>query len=167
MGGVDCSHQLRSYYNTCRPSRKWYRYIFWFIFEVVLGNAFIIDNENVNRPGRRTVREFRLHLAKQPMCAFSSRPESRKPMLKAAFKEPCVSPDNAVRHFISRREGNTGKRQCVQRKRDGQKTECNRAKETIYECTQCGVALCKHPCFIYLMYEQESNQPLLLGFPNL
>lgn len=32
MGGVDRSDQLRSYYSVSRPSHKWYRYIFWFIF---------------------------------------------------------------------------------------------------------------------------------------
>ena len=147
MGGVDHSDQLRAYYNTCRPSRKWYSYIFWFIFEVVLGNAFILDKENVNRPGRRTVREFRLPLAEQLISGFSSCSENRKRSQKATSLEPCVSPENAVGHFISRREGNARKRHCVQCKRDGRKTESNRAKETIYECAR-GVALCKKPCFI-------------------
>lgn len=104
--------------------------------------------------------EFRLHLAKQLFGAFSSRSENRKQTLKAAFQEPCVSPDNAVGHFISRREGNAGKRHCVQDKWEGQKSKCNRAKLKIYECAQCGIALCKDPSFIcYLMYTQESNQP--------
>lgn len=76
MGGADRADQLRSYYSACRPSHKWYRYLFWFIFEVVLGNAFIIDKENVPRQGRRTVHEFRLALAKQLIGGFSSRSEN-------------------------------------------------------------------------------------------
>ena len=96
MGGVDQSDQLRAYYNTCQPSRKWYKYIFWFIFEVVLGNAFILDKENVNRLGCRTAQEFRLPLAKQLIGGFSSRSENRKRSQKAASLEPCVSPENAV-----------------------------------------------------------------------
>ena len=39
MGGVDQSDQMRSYYPTGRSSRKWYRYIFLFLFDVVIGNA--------------------------------------------------------------------------------------------------------------------------------
>ena len=147
MGGVDRADQLRSYYSACRPSHKWYRYLFWFIFEVVLGNAFIIDKENVPRQGHRTVREFRLPLAKQLIGGFSSRSENTKRTQKAALLQPCVSPENSAGHFSTRREGNARKRLCVQCKKDGRKTASDRARETIYECAQCGVALCKKPCF--------------------
>ena len=148
MGGVDHSDQLRSYYSVSRPSHKWYRYIFWFIFEAVLGNAFIIDKEKVNRLGRRTVYEFRLALAKQLIGGFSSHSEHKKRSQKALFLELCISSENSPGHFISRREGNAHKRHCVQCKKDGKKTASNRAKETIYVCAQCDVALCKEPCFL-------------------
>ena len=78
---------------------------------MVLGNAFILDKENVNRLGHRTVREFRLPLAKQLIGGSSQ---------EAASLEPCVIPENAVGHFISRREGNACKRHCIQCKKDGQ-----------------------------------------------
>ena len=68
--------------------------------------------------------------------------------MRAALTQPTLTPENAAGHFISRREGNARKRHCVQCKRDGVKTASDRAKETIYECSQCGVALCKEPCFL-------------------
>ena len=34
MGGVDKNDQLRQYYHVRIKSRKFYRYIFWFLFEV-------------------------------------------------------------------------------------------------------------------------------------
>ena len=31
MGGVDRADQLRSHYYVGRQSRKWYKYLFWFL----------------------------------------------------------------------------------------------------------------------------------------
>ena len=147
MGGVDRSDQLRSYYSVNRSSHKWYRYIFWFIFKVVLGNSFIVDKEKVNRSGRRTLCEFRMALAQQLIAGFSSRSDQKKRSQRALSLEGCIGPENSASHFISRREGR--KRHCVQCKKDGRKTAINCAKETIYECAQCGVALCKETSFFY------------------
>ena len=148
MGGVDHSDQLRSYYSTCRPSHKWYKYLFWFIFDVTICNCYIIFKENVHRPGRRRLVDFRLALAKQLVAGFSSRSENRKRTMRAASLQSTTTPENAAGHFVTRREGNARKRHCVQCKRDGRKTASDRAKETIYECSQCGVALCKDLCFL-------------------
>lgn len=143
MGGVDRSDQLRSYYSACLPSKKWYKYLFWFIFDLSLVNSFIIFKENVHRRGRRTLVIFRLALPKQLIRGFSSRPENRKRTMKAASLQATTTPGNAAGHFCIRREGNARKRHCVQCKKDGS----DQAKETIYECAQCGIALCKDPCF--------------------
>ena len=51
MGGVDHANQLHSYYSTCPPCRKWYRYTFWFIFKVVLGNVFALHKAYVHEQG--------------------------------------------------------------------------------------------------------------------
>ena len=147
MGGVDRSDQLRSYYSACRPSKKWYKYLFWLIFDLSLVNSFIIFKENVQRRGRRTLVDFRFALAKQLIAGFSSRGK-QKAHNEAAALEVTTTPENATGHFIIRREGNARKRHCIQCKKDGCKTSSNRAKETIYECAQCGIALCKDPCFL-------------------
>ena len=114
MGGVDHSDQLRSYYSTCRPSKKWYKYLFWFIFSLSLVNSFIIFKENVDRRGRRTLVNFRLALATQLIGGFSSRSENRKRTIKAASVEATTTPENTPGHFIIQREGNARKRHCVQ-----------------------------------------------------
>ena len=88
MGGVDRSDQVRSYYSACQPSKKWYKYLFWFIFK-----------ENVHRRGRRTLVNFRLALAKQLIGGFSSRSENRKRTMKAASLQATTTPGNAVGHF--------------------------------------------------------------------
>lgn len=148
MGGVDPSDRLRSYYSACRPSKKWYKYLFWFIFDLSLVNSFIIFKENVQRSRRRTLVDVCFALAKQLIAGFSSQAANRKRTMKAAALEVTTTPENATGHFIIQGEGNARKRHCVQCKKEGRKTSSSRAKETIYECAQCGIALYKDPCFL-------------------
>lgn len=145
MGGVDRSDQLRSYYSACRPSKKWYKYLFWFVFDLSVVNSFIIFKGNVQRE-RRTLVNFRFALAKQLIAGFSSRAENRKRSMKAAALEVTTTSENSTGHFVIRREGR--KRYCIQCKKDRHKTSSDRARETIHECAQCGIALCKDPCFL-------------------
>ena len=67
MGGVDHADQLRSYYGIGRSSHKWYmyKYLFWFVFEVLLSNCFILHKENLQREWHYTIHNFRLALTKQ------------------------------------------------------------------------------------------------------
>ena len=96
MVGVDRSDQLCSYYSACRPSKKWYKYLFWFILYLSLVNAFIIFKENVDRRGRRTPVNFRLALATQLIAGFSSRWENQKCTIKAASVEATTTPENTA-----------------------------------------------------------------------
>jgi len=41
MDGVDKGDQLRQYYSVRTKSKKMYKYIFWFLFDVTIMNAFI------------------------------------------------------------------------------------------------------------------------------
>ena len=111
MGGVDHSDHLRSLYSTGRSSRKWYRYIFWFLFEVPLGNAFILFKQHVRGGRRGTVLNFRMNLAKQLIGGFTSRTSQRRMSEKAASVSRHIDPENATDHFIGRIIGR--KRHCV------------------------------------------------------
>ena len=44
MGGVDRADQLRAFYFAGYSSRKWYRYIFWFLFNLSVCNSFILES---------------------------------------------------------------------------------------------------------------------------
>ena len=69
MGGVDRGDQLRSYYGVRLKSRKFYRYIFWFLFDVVFTNTCILSRYTITTdPGpqsKHTLKWYRLKLAKQ------------------------------------------------------------------------------------------------------
>ena len=42
MGGVDIGDQYRKYYEVRTKSRKFYRYIFWFLLEICILNSYIL-----------------------------------------------------------------------------------------------------------------------------
>ena len=72
MGGVDRADQLCSFYFTGWQCRKWYRYIFWFLFNLSVCNAFVLSSVHRGPRGRkRTMLDFHLELAKQLVNGFS------------------------------------------------------------------------------------------------
>ena len=78
MGGVDLADQLRSYYPVARSSTHWYKYIFWYLFDVSICNSFLLSKmlpiAAVGKP--KTQLDFRLELATQLIGNFSSRKRS-------------------------------------------------------------------------------------------
>ena len=72
MGGVDHGDQLRGYYNCRTKSRKFYKYIFYFLFDVSITNAFILWKHFGSATGM-TLKEFRLRLAQQLIGDYCSR----------------------------------------------------------------------------------------------
>lgn len=73
MNGVDHGDQLRMQYSTTRRSKKFWKYLFWFLFDTSLSCAFILMKESPNhalksKTGKdktRTQLEFRQNLARQ------------------------------------------------------------------------------------------------------
>ena len=48
MNGVDHADQLRTEYSTYRTSKKWWAYVFWFLFEVAITNGLVLIKESPN-----------------------------------------------------------------------------------------------------------------------
>jgi hypothetical protein len=73
MNGVDRADQLRSSYSIARRAAKWWKYIFWFLIDISIINAFIMMKESTNhamttKSGRKKDRchlDFRQKLTKQ------------------------------------------------------------------------------------------------------
>ena len=64
MGGVDQGDQLRGYYSCRTKSRKFYKYIFYFLFDASITNSFILWKTFGSATGM-TFKEFQLRLAQQ------------------------------------------------------------------------------------------------------
>ena len=72
MRGVDQNDQLRTYYLVRLKSRKFYKYIFWFLFELAVTNAFVVYR-TYSQGKTMKLREFRLELAKQLIGDYNSK----------------------------------------------------------------------------------------------
>ena len=72
MGGVDRGDQLRGYYHCRTKCRKFYKYIFYFLFDAAITNAFILQKHFCRNPPHKTILEFRLQLAKELIGNYCS-----------------------------------------------------------------------------------------------
>ena len=70
MGGVDRGDQLRQYYDVRYKCHKYYKYIFWFLFDTSITNAFILLNHSKQN---YTIKNFRIELAKALLGNYNSR----------------------------------------------------------------------------------------------
>ena len=76
MGAVDYGDQLRGYYSCRTKSRKFYKYIYHFLLDVTITNSFILYKNFHPNPRYKTIREFRLQLARELIGDYCSRRRS-------------------------------------------------------------------------------------------
>ena len=76
MGGVDKNDQLRRYYSIRTKSRKCYKYLFWFLFDVAIVNSFILYGLSPAVGRQKTLKDFRVELANQMIGSYNSRKHS-------------------------------------------------------------------------------------------
>lgn len=126
MGGVDRGDQLRGYYHVRMKCRKIYKYIYNFLFDVAITNAYIIYH-HCHPDSKVKIKEFRVQLANELIGEYCSRTTVGHKRQKRLV----------MAHFPYMNE---------QRKR-GRCSLCKENKkrvDTIWACTECGVWLC-HP----------------------
>ena len=147
MGGVDKADQLRGYYRVRCKSRKFYRYIFWFLFDACVVNAFVLFRHFVPVVGvtcqQATVRNFRLRLATGLIGQYNSRKRYclPEPVRQAAVsstppkrrREDTATPSHADGHFPTR--GKRSRCEYCWRKE-------NRRYDSGIRCRKCGKAFC-------------------------
>ena len=78
MGGVDHNDQLQQYYNVRLKGRKYYKYIWWFLFDVAITNAYI-PGKNYTDLSIPSLKSFRLDLAKGLIGEYTSRKRAGHP----------------------------------------------------------------------------------------
>ena len=79
MGGVDKNDQLRGYYSVRTKSRKSYKYLFWFLFDVAIVNSFILYQLSPATGRKKTMKDFRVELAHQLIGSYNSRKYKGRP----------------------------------------------------------------------------------------
>ena len=136
MNGVDHADQLRSTYNISRKCLKWWKYLFNFLVDISIVNAYLLMRESANhqlvtknnRPRQMTQLEFRMKLAHQLLGNFHGK---RK---RTAELRPVLQPNN---HYLEKLPKKRTCKWCSQNKI---------RKERITGCGQCQVNLCSG-CF--------------------
>ena len=139
MGGVDSNDQLRGYYHVRLKCCKYYKYVFWFLFDVAVINSFILC-KHFTHLGTKDLKTFRTQLAKSLIGSYCSRKRPGRPSQSAPPpKEFCSS------HFPER--GSDKQHRChycsnYKHKRHG----------TVWYCNDCKLFLCHNgkddDCFL-------------------
>ena len=74
MGGVDHGDQLHGYYHVRLKNRKYYKYIFWFLFDVSITNSYVLFKEaHPQCSFGKHVINYRIELARRLIGDYNSR----------------------------------------------------------------------------------------------
>lgn len=132
MRGVDHNDQLRQYYSVRFRSREFYRYIFWFLLEVCIANAYILFRQYADQ--HAVLRTFRLQLARDLIGDYCGRKRGKCRQLNQ------VQSLSLVGHFPKKIKTDCDKNQnvakCVQRKRYEKKQHGSANNATYHYVTQ-------------------------------
>ena len=130
MGGVDRSDQLRGYYIVRLKGRKMYKYIFWFLFDLAITNAFILC-KNYTHLRVSSLKSFRVELAKALVGSYCSR---KKPgRLSSSIPRP--KRFQLADHYPLRGAKKAHRCHLCQIK-------YKRRRETVWRCMTCNKFLC-------------------------
>ena len=143
MGGVDRTGQMRKTYGYDRKSKRYWLRLFFHLFDLVIGNSYILYKHECNRVGARPVasKDFRVELI-HSLLSLSRRKYCSGYGSRSLDTHLCVGVCQLI---------NAGD---VQLKR-GRCHLCVRVREnerhdqiyTVYACSVCKVRLCKVDCF--------------------
>ena len=144
MGGVDRGDQLRQYYSVRTKSHKMYKYIFWFIFDVTITNAYVLY-QFIPQTDRKALplKEFRAQLARELIGDYNSRKQVGRPR---QMPVPRISAGiQTLSHFPRK----------IQK---GRCRKCHTGFTTWY-CNECGIRLCHSgtdsDCFMLYHIEKQ------------
>ncbi|XP_062593965.1 piggyBac transposable element-derived protein 4-like [Saccostrea cucullata] len=136
--GVDRTQQYRSKCPVGRPSKKFWKYLVNFIFEISLINTFLLwlETPDTKKPTKHfSMIDSNLAIAEKLIGDFSSR--KRAPSTERGF--PCISVASIDRHISTKLTRPRGKcKQCTQN---------GRRSDTFFGCSICNVHLCRGACF--------------------
>ena len=129
MGGVDRNDQLRSYYHVRLKSRKHYKYIFWFLFDLSITNAYILSQYLPEYRGKK-LKDFRVTLAQELIGSYTSRKRIGRPSITApSATRVCQS------HFPTKASGKYNRcHYCYKYKHE--------RRSTVWYCSDCGHHFC-------------------------
>ena len=139
MGGVDRNDQLRGFYHVRLKCRKYYKYIFWSLFDIAITNCYILYKHFTTDHSIHDLKTFRVELAKRLIGEYSTRKRPGRPSLTQPPKKFCQA------HFPVRGAERAHRcHYCHAYK--------NQRRETVWYCRDCSHFLCHNgredDCFL-------------------
>ena len=144
MAGVDKGDQLRQYYRVRTRCSKYYKYIFWFLFDCAITNSYILSlfAPTTMPLSHQHLKVFRLRLADQLVGSYNSRKRLGRPRSQPSHPPPPLpSPQNcgpppaqntrSALHLPSRLEKRRRCRYCSQQR------EPPRRSDVLWYCKEC------------------------------
>lgn len=154
MGGVDRFDQKRGTYEVGRRNRRWWCRIFYFLIDLAITNAFILQSVSPRNHGPSSNLQFRISIARSLIGNYTSRKRSlsSEPNFIAKKKRATGSTNyqkvvgvhddirfqDVGKHLIDKSDTPRRCRLCS--------TKTNNVR-TKLSCTTCKVFLCAFPCF--------------------
>ena len=139
MGGVDKGDQYRRYYELRMKSRKFYKYIFWFMMEVCILNSYVLAQQSqIVKKGH--FKDFRVELAKPLIGNYCGRRKRGKPV--QLLPPPTPKKPNLAHFPVKKKSG-----------RCAYCPTLGRQKESTWFCAGCNICLChtsisESDCFV-------------------
>ena len=133
MGGVDLNDQLRGYYHVRLKGRKFYKYIFWFLFDVAITNSYILCKHHSNLT-TRSLKQFRMELAQALLGDYNGRKRRGRPSAAAPPQRICTT------HFPTKHDKKNRCQYCYHHRHE--------RHETHWYCSGCAKYLCHNDCFL-------------------
>ena len=143
MGGVDRGDQYRKYYHVRVKSRKSYKYIYWFLFEICVLNSFILSRYSPCTTSTHTFLSFRKQLAHELIGNYNSR--RRHVISRTVIHHHLVV---NTQHFPAR----------APTRRVCKRHRCT--KQTFWYCSTCDKHLCHtgdHTTDCFLIHHAQHN----------
>lgn len=137
MGGVDNFDHLRERYRAGRPGKKAWKYLFFFLLDASLVNAYILykkTSQRLHQIKNYDQFAFRMELIPILINGFTSR------RMKTDTKPHAMGPASANPSHANVRLQGTRKQCSAHRQKNPEKPR----HLTVYGCQLCGVHLCKN-----------------------
>ena len=77
MGGVDLADAKRKVYSCSRKAKKWWPRLFYFVLDVCIVNAYVLQCETPHQP-KISQKSFRLELARELLASHNSRKHRKR-----------------------------------------------------------------------------------------
>lgn len=144
MGAVDKTDMVISTIHSTRKTTKWYKKYFFHMIDMCLWNSYCLYKLKTGKT--LSIAKFQLQLIDQILKKYHKQSSHH-----------CIRPGNNYsarlngRHFPSpyKINGKKRSRRCVVC------TKNDKRRESRYQCQECDVGLCVHPCF--RIYHTELN----------